>query len=300
MLLLVLLGGALAAGAGLQRSSRVEQVRHLLWQANLWLLSPPLVVWAVATLRLGHDVEGRAIVAVLIASWCMVAVAGAYAYVVARSRAERGALWLGAGFENSGYFGYPAAQLLYGHTGLKLAVVYGQSALGVPAMIVTTTIASIHGAATGHQRASLRRVAFSNPLLACFALGLALRAAPGTHAALASVGGVCAALVGPLGFLLFGLALPLGALRLAASSTVRALGAMSVRFVLGPLILASVALLLGARLPAVFLLLIASPTAMHVMTLSRIYRVEPELMRAIVVGSSLAGCLIVGTLRLVG
>jgi predicted permease len=302
--LYLLLVSALGAGAALQRHPHAERLRRSVWLANLWVLSPLLTVWAVATARPGRDVDPRALLAVFAATWFMVGAAFAYSRLVGRSRAERGALWLAAGFENAGYFGLPAAQLLYGHHGVKLAVLYSQAALGVPAIIVTTTIARLHG---GHGQAgpgerpglrALVRGLLANPVVAALALGLLLHLSPAAQAAVAGPGRAAAALVGPIGFLLFGLALPLGRVGLAASTMARGCGAICVRFALGPALLSASAIALGAHLPGVFLLCIACPTAMHVMTLARVYGVDPDLMRFVVVGSSLLDGVAVGALHL--
>ena len=66
-----------------------------------------------------------------------------------------------------------------------------------------------------------------------------------------------------------------------------AIGALAIRFGGGPLALLGTGTLLGARIPGVFFLLAAMPSAFHLLILARVYDVRPALMNRIVVGSTL-------------
>jgi predicted permease len=100
-------------------------------------------------------------------------------------------------------------------------------------------------------------------------------------------GSTAAALVGPAGFLLLGLSVPLERFAHGAVELRRAAGALGVRFVGGPLCLLVAAHVLGVGVPAAFYLLAAMPSAFHLLVLARVYDVRPRLMRLLVVGSTL-------------
>ncbi len=88
---------------------------------------------------------GRALGAVILASWLVGLTGYGYARLVSSERDERGALTLVAGFGNSGFVGFPLAQLAYGAEGLTLAVLYDRLSWLVPASSISTTIARLHG-----------------------------------------------------------------------------------------------------------------------------------------------------------
>ena len=62
---------------------------------------------------------------------------------------------------------------------------------------------------------------------------------------------------------------------------------MAIRFAGGPLALLATASLLGARIPGVFFLLAAMPSAFHLLILARVYDVRPALINRIVVGTTI-------------
>jgi predicted permease len=134
-------------------------------------------------------------------------------------------------------------------------------------------------------RTRVRALVLNPPLVAAL-VAIALRldgvAVPGS----APAGAVAAALVGPAGFLLLGLSLPLERFEHGPDELGRAAGALAVRFAGGPLCLLATATLLGARVPAAFYLLSGMPSAFHLLVLARVYDVRPRLMRLLVIGST--------------
>lgn len=282
LLLLCLLGGA-----ALQAARAPTRLRDLLWIAFFWTFSPVLVFVTFLTVDLDQGL-GRALAAAILASW-LVGLAGyVYARAVAAARDERGALTLAAGFGNTGFVGFPLAQLAYGSDGLALAVLYDRLSWFVPASSISTTIARLHGRRTLEVSPRRRlRTLLANPPLHAFWLALVLRAAgvdvPGTDVARAAAGAV----IGPYGFLLLGLSLTLERVPQPVEQLRRAAGAVAIRFAGGPLALLATDALLGARVPAVFYLLSAMPSAFHLLVLARVYEVRPALMNRIVVGTTI-------------
>jgi predicted permease len=283
-LLLLLVFAALGVGA--QRHGP-PRLRGIVWSGFFWIVSPVLVVHTFLTLRIDRSLL-LALAAAVIGSWLTAGLAYAYARLVSSSRDERGALALGAGFGNTGFVGIPLAQLAFGHPGVALAVLYDRLAYLVPASSVTVAVARVHGlrAPALARRARLRALLLNPPLLAVLA-ALALRAAGTGVPWLGPAGSVAAALVGPAGFLLLGLSVPLERFEHGTTELRRAAGALALRFAAGPLCLLAAALVLGAHVPAPFFLLAGMPSAFHLLVLARVYDVRPRLMRLLVVGSTL-------------
>src|SRR3989442_4003360 len=101
-----------------------------------------------------------------------------------------------------------------------------------------------------------------------------------------SLQSACGTAIGPAGFLLLGLALPLERVAYGADELGRATGALALKFAGGPLALLLTARVLGASPPHAFYLLAAMPCAFHLLVLARVYDVRPSLMRLMVVGSN--------------
>ena len=282
LLLLVLL-----VGAGTQLAGSPTRLRDGLWVVFFWTFSPVLVFVTFLTVDLDEGL-GRALAAAILASWLVGLVGYGYSRAVARERDERGALTLAAGFGNTGFVGFPLAQLAFGSDGLALAVLYDRLSWLVPASSISTTIARLHGRRRLEVSPRHRlRTVLANPPLHAFWLALVLRAAgvtvPGTDAAQEFVGAV----IGPYGFLLLGLSLTLERTAGPVGELRRALGAVAIRFAGGPLALLGTATLLGADVPGVFFLLAAMPSAFHLLILARVYDVRPALMNRIVVGTTI-------------
>jgi predicted permease len=246
-------------------------------------LAPRLVTFA--RLRLESRLA-LALAAAICASWLTGALAYAYAALVARDRDERGTLALGAAFGNTGFVGYPLAQLAFGHPGLAFAVVYDRLSWLVPVTSISASVARLHGrrAPDAGRRRPLRAL-LANPPLWAVALALSLRLA-GAVPPVGGAGGTAALLVGPVGFFLLGLAVPLEPPAHEGAELGRAAGALAIRLAGGPLLLLLVAHLFGAHVPAPFFLLAGMPSAFHLLVLARVYELRPALMRLLVVGST--------------
>jgi predicted permease len=283
---LALLVGFAGLGAVAQAHASTS-LRTLVWDAFFWVVSPALVLHTFLTVHVDRALV-LALAAAVIGAWATAGIAYLYARLVADGRDERGALALGAGFGNTGFVGIPLAQLAFGHPGVALAVLYDRLAYLIPASSVTVAMARVHGLRSPSlSRRRRLRALFVNPPLVAAVAAIALRlggvGVPGS----ATAGAVAAALVGPAGFLLLGLSLPLERFEHGTRELGRAAGALAVRFAGGPLCLLAAATAFGAHVPAVFYLLSGMPSAFHLLVLARVYDVRPRLMRLLVVGSTL-------------
>jgi len=218
---------------------------------------------------------------------------------VASARDERGALVLGAGFPNTGFVGYPLAQLALGQQGLALMVLYDRLSWLVPATAVSTTIARLHGrreAETSRTRLQRLRVGLANPALLAAVLAVALRLAGiDVTAWVEPLGRVASEVVGPAGFFLLGLVLPLEPPVHGGVELRKAAGVLAIRFAVAPLVLLGCGVALGTDIPKAFLLGAAMPCAFHLLILARVFDVRPQLMRLLVVGSTVPAVVAVVT-----
>lgn len=283
-----------ALGLWVQRAVPGDRLRTRSWTVYFWTVTPLLVFTAFTTVTLDRGL-GLALAAAILASWTVIGLGYAYAALVSTARDERGALALAAGFPNTGFVGYPLAHLALGNPGLALMVVYDRLAWLVPATAISTTIARLHGKRAPGPGARRRvRAVLVNPPLAAAVAALSLRAAgvePGAF--VGSAGDAAAAIVGPAGFFLLGLALPLDRPRHDGLDLGRAAGALAIRFAVAPLALFTFGLVLGAEIPAAFYLGAAMPCAFHLLVLARVFDVRPHLMRLLVVGSTVPAVAVV-------
>jgi predicted permease len=280
-----------ALGVAIQRRPGSELLRRRVWSVYFWTVAPTLVFFAFSTVTFDHGLA-LAMVAVVLSSWLVLGLGYGYATAVSADRAERGALVLGAGFPNTGFVGYPLAQIAFGPAGLALMAVYDRLAMLVPSLAVSTTIARAHGrdpARRGHAASLL----LNAPLLAAgFAVALRL-AGVDVGVVAEPLGHVAAVIIGPAGFFLLGLALPLERPDHGAPELRRAAGALAIRFAAAPLVLAALGHLLGAEIPPVFYLAAALPCAFHLLVLARVFDVRPQLVRLLVVGSTVPAVVVV-------
>lgn len=282
-----LLAVALVAGLALQRLAPGDGVRRRTWLAYFWTVTPLVVFHAFSRVPLDREL-GLALAAAVLCSWTVVGLAFLYARSVSDARDEQGALVLGAGFPNTGFIGYPLAQLAFGADGLALMVLYDRLSYVVPVTAVTNTIARLHGRAGRPTTWRARvRVALTNPPLWAAGVAVALRLAevdPGS--AMDAVGDGAAHAVGPAGFLLLGLALPLERPSHSRGEVGRVAGALAIRFGAAPLVLLGFGAALGVDLPGAFVLAAALPCAFHILILARVYDLRPGLVRLLVVAST--------------
>ena len=288
LLLLVCLVG----GVAIQRARTNERLRDITWLAYFWTIAPVLVYVVFRNVHVNRNLL-LALAAAIVATWVVAAIGYAYATAVAATREERGTLALGAACPNTGFLGFPLAQLAYGSHGLALAVVYDQLSWLVPATSVTTTIARTHGRRSGGEAERPLRALLVNPPLIAMVLALALRAAGWDLPLADHLGTAASKVVGPVGFLLLGLSLPLEAPVHGGPELRRAAGSLLIRFAGGPLVLFAVGKAFGAQIPGTFFLLSAMPCAFHLLILARVYDMRPALMRLLVVGSTVPAVAVV-------
>jgi predicted permease len=287
MLKLSLLLVALLVGLLLQRLRSQERLRDLIWIFSFWIVIPVLVFATFLSFPLSRTLV-LAVVAAIASTWTLLLLSYLYARLVTRERDEQGALTLAAGIGNTGFIGYPLAQLAFGHQGLSQAVVYDQLALGIPMSSVSVVVARLFGrrSVDTEGRSRLATVLL-NPPLWTLAAALLLRLA-GVHIPhIRTVEDGAAAIVGPMGFLMLGISLPLEQVEHDLREVARATGAMALKIGAGPLILFLLGRAIGAHIPATFYLLAAMPSAFHLLTVARVYDMRPALMRLMVVASTI-------------
>ena len=287
MIKLAILLTAMVAGLLLQRLPSQERLRDQIWKASFWVVIPVLVFATFSNVGLNHRLV-LAVAAVITATWELVGLSHLYARLVSSERDEVGALTLGGAVGNTGFIGYPLAQLLFGHTGLTQAVVYDQLSFGVPMSSLSVVVARIFGRrnmdAEGRSRLA---VVLLNPPLWALIAALALRGA-GVHIPhIGTVENVAAALIGPLGFLMLGVSLPLHQVEHDLAEVLRATGAMAIKIGGGPLMLLAIAAAIGAHIPPTFYLLAAMPPAFHLLAVARVYDMRPALVRLMVVAATI-------------
>jgi predicted permease len=278
---------ALAVGLFLQRLRSQERVRDWIWNVSFWLVIPVLVFATFLNVSLTSRL-GLAVAAVITSTWLLVGLSHLYARLVTKERDERGALTLAGSIGNTGFIGYPLAQLVFGHSGLTQAVVYDQLSFGVPMSSLSVVVARLFGkrSVDTSGRSRLAVVLLNPPLWALIA-ALSLRAA-GVHIPhIGKVEDVAAALIGPFGFLVLGVSLPLERVEHDLTEVARATGAMALKIGAGPLILFTLGTAFGAHIPPTFYLLAAMPPAFHLLTIARVYDMRPALMRLMVVAATI-------------
>jgi hypothetical protein len=278
---------ALVIGLFLQRLRSQERVRDWIWNISFWLVIPVLVFATFLNVSLTSRL-GMAVAAVIASTWLLVGLSYLYARLVTKERDEQGALTITGAIGNTGFIGYPLAQLVFGHTGLTQAVIYDQLSFGVPMSSVSVAVGRLFGkraTATGG-RSRLAAVLLNPPLWTLIA-ALSLRAA-GVHIPhIGKVEDVAAAVIGPYGFLVLGVSLPLERVEHDLTEVARATGAMTLKIGVGPLILLAIGAAFGAHIPSTFYLLAAMPPAFHLLTIARVYDMRPALVRLMVVAATI-------------
>lgn len=287
-------------GVRLQRWEGAGRFRERLWRANYVLLIPLAAVYAFLSIEL--DRELLTVVGCAVGAWWLtVLAAGVYAALVAPPGPSRGALWLVAAFPNTGFIGYPLAHLAFGREGLRLAVIYDQVSLVVPAIVVATIIArrygGLPGTATGlRDRGLLREVAVSPPLWTVVALLLARVSVLPDPVDIEALGTVVGHVVGPVGFLLLGLSVPLHGFSHAPRDVMETGGACLVRVGLAPALVWIVARAASVEVPVALYLIAAMPTAFHALVLSRIHGLDVGVLRlgVLLTSSTVIGLTVLG------
>jgi predicted permease len=298
---LLLLAGFLALGVQLQRRhAGADRLRERLWQVNYVGLIPIAAAYAFLTIEI--DRELVAVVACGVAGWWLaVAAAGGWARLVATNRQARGALWFVGAFPNTGFVGFPLAYLAFGTDGLRLAVIYDQVSLVVPMIVVATVIARRHArpgvVADAADRSAVREALTSPPLITVVAMLLLRATLVPDPLDLDLLGRAIALVIGPVGFLLLGLSIPLGGFTHRASEVVATMGAVAIRIAIAPALTWAVAWLAGVDIPHALLLCAGLPTAFMTIVIARLHDLEVELVRLGLVVSTLIA--VVGTVVMV-
>jgi hypothetical protein len=299
-LTLALLVGALLVGAAVQHRGATDLFRQVVWQAYFGVMLPLLLFCSFSIVHFDRRLS-LALTAAVVASFLVLAVSMLYGGVVSSDPGERTALALSAGFGNTSFVGFPLAQLVYGHAGVTLAVLYDRFAFIVPALSLSTLIAQLWGPkrALSNASAQLGFLVLNPPVMA-MVLALVVRYA-GLDVPYASTGqSALAACVAPAGFFLVGLSLPLArGPRLSTAELGRVGGALAIRFGAGIVILYLTGAVLGAHVPRVFYLMAAMPSAFHLIVLSRVYDFHPNVVRLMVAASTvIAVVAVAGTVAL--
>jgi predicted permease len=289
-----------ALGVWLQRGAHGDLLRRRLWSINYVLFIPLAATYAFLSLELDRHL--LALVGCWVGAWWLtVLLAGGVARAVSRDRTRRGALWLVGAFPNTGFIGFPLANLAYGTDGLRLAIVYDQVSLIVPAIVVSTIIARRHmGATSGPapaRRSLLHEVLASPPLWTVLVL-VALRATVVPDPVdVGWLGAFVAHTVGPVGFLLLGLSIPLEGFTHDRVEVAQSTAAMLVRVAAAPALVWLVAHAFGVDVPRSLYLIAAMPTAFHALVLSRLHDLDVAIVRLGVLVTSFV--VVLGTVTLV-
>ncbi len=225
--------------------------------------------------------------AVIFASYVVLGLGLLYARSVARDRGEQGVLALGAGFTNTVTLGYPVINAVFGPAGLALQVLFAQFMYLIPIVSVSTTIAAHYGNGSRPRTwQGIARQIVNVPLIFAI-IAVIIRVAgfdivPYVERPTDWV----VFLMGPVGFLELGLALPLERISHDLHDLWRGAGPIVLRLAIAPAILFGIHLATGIDIPAVYYLSIAMPAAFHTLILARVYGLPGQMMRLIVVIST--------------
>ena len=89
--------------------------------------------------------------------------------------------------------------------------------------------------------------------------------------------------------------LPLEPVAHGAGELRKAGGALAIRFAVAPLVLLACGAALGTDIPSAFVLGAAMPCAFHLLVLARVFDVRPQLVRLLVVASTVPAVVAVVT-----
>jgi predicted permease len=287
----LLLAAAFTAGLALQRHRRHAQFQRWLWDAFFWTIAPAAAIYAYTTVDIDRTLVGSLVV-VAVSSWLLLGIAIGVSRLVSHDPGERGALVLASGWGNTVALGYPIANYAYGPEGLALQVLYAQFYYGVPGIAISMSVARLHSSERHDRLGGLKaalRTGLNPPLVA--ALGaIALRVA---HVDIADaarwLGHTAGSASGPVGLLQLGLALPLQRVSHGVRDLRLAAVALALRHGMAPLLVFTMARGTGVAVPAVFILASAAPVAFHIVTLSRVFGLRSDLVRLLVVVSTVVG-----------
>lgn len=247
----------------------------------------PIVVLFAYTVVPADATTLTGLAAVIIASYTVLGIGLLYARMAARDRGEQGALALGSGFTNTVTLGYPVVNAVFGPAGLALQVLFAQFMYLIPIVSISTTIAAHYGNGTRPRtwQGILRQIV--NVPLVFAVIAVSIRAAGfDIEPYVARPTDWVVFLMGPIGFLELGLALPLDRVSHDIHDLWRGAGPILIRLLIAPAVLLGIDLVLHAHVPRVYFLSIAMPAAFHTLILARVYGLPGPMMRLIVVISS--------------
>ncbi len=282
----------LLAGFALQRRvERPARVSHVLFLVTYWGTAPLVVFFAYTTVAVNTALFASMTV-VVICSWLVLGLGFLWGRAGARSTREGGTLVLSTALGNTSIVGYPLAVLVFGPGGLALAVVYSEFQFLIPALAVSVGVARRYagersqGLAAPGWRA-LVRTWFVNPPVVAGLVAIALRAGGvDLRDVVAPLGPAAGLAIGLFGFLQIGLATPLTRLTHDAADLRRAAVTLLLRCAAAPLVLYLAGTVAGVAIPPVFLLLAATPVAFHTMVLARVYDLNLDLQRLLILIST--------------
>jgi len=296
----ILLVAGFAAGVALQRHRRHADLQRWLWDAFFWTIAPSAAIYAYTTVAIDRSLVASLVI-VATSSWLLLGLSILLARFASHDDPERGAVVLAAGWGNTVALGYPLANFAYGADGLALQVLYAQFYYGVPGIAISQSVARMYGV-DRPGRSGLRavlRTALNPPVVAAVgAIGLRIAGVDLTGLA-TSLGHAAGAASGPVGLLQLGMALPLERVSHGADDLRVGSLALALRHGAAPLIVYTLGLATGVDVPPVFVLAAAAPVAFHIVTLSRVFGLRSDLVRLLVVVSTVVGgALLVGGIAL--
>lgn len=282
----------LIAGFVMQRrASHPARLSHALFLVTYWVTTPIVVFFAYTTVQVAGSLFA-AMAVVVASSWLLLGLGFLWGRAAGRTAPERGTLILGTALGNTSIVGYPLAALVFGPGGLALAVVYSEFQFLIPPLAVSTGVARRSAGAPSlgsvvSDRRALVRAWLVNPPVAAGLAALGLRVGGvDLRDVVAPVGPAAGLAIGLFGFLQIGLATPLTRLSHDTADLWRALVTLLLRCGASPLVLLLAGTITRVEIPAVFLLLAATPVAFHTMVLARVYGLDLDLQRLLILVST--------------
>ncbi len=290
-----------SAGVVLQRRvSDPQHLSHVLFRIVLWGAVPIVTFFAYTTITLDQGAV-ETLPVVIVASWTTLGLGVLWARLGSKEPRTQGLLALATALGNTANVGYPLAALVFGSQGLAAAVIYSEFQFLIPTIAVAIGVARRFAGPASRAPAALRfrdvlRSWIVNPPVAVGAVAVALRLAGiDLSDVVEPIGPYAGLAFGVLGFLQLGVAMPLKRLAHGRADVYRAAVTLALRCGAAPLVLYLAGRITGADIPGVYLLLAATPVAFNTMIVSRVFDLDAELARLLIVTSTplvIAGVLI--------
>lgn len=293
-MLITVIGWSLCFALGVVLQRRVsdpQRLSHTLFRVVLWGAVPLVTFFAYTTVELGQGLL-QTLPVVIAASWLTLGIGVLWARLGRREPGTRGVLALATGLGNTANVGYPLATLVFGSQGLAAAVIYSEFQFLIPTIAVAIGVARRFAGPASRAPAApgwpaVVRSWLVNPPVAAGALAVAIRAAGvDLQSVVAPVGPYVGLAFGVLGFLQLGVAMPLRRLVHGRAELRRAAVTLALRCGAAPLVLFTLGKITGVDVPAVYLLLAAMPVAFNTLIISRVFDLNTELARLLIVVST--------------